>query len=232
MARGAKRKKDFDREKDKTRNIEVELYPDTTSYNFDEVLEQLKTYFDNKWAYIRHDHDLKEDGSPKKSHVHFYGARKTAVKLQTVSNNFGVPANHVIQINDWDAAMKYAIHLNDTDKYLYSADSVIANFDYKKHVKTVHDDASDAMIIFRFIMDQNVMTKSKLVEWVLDNGYWGAYRRAQATWSDLLWENRQRMYVQYNVNEDLNTEAVQAANRVIFSSIDDNVPVPFEQLCL
>ena len=231
MARGAKRKKDFNRETDKIRNFELVLYPDTTSYNYEEVLQLLQQRFD-KWAYITHDRDTDSNGEVKKAHTHFYGSRPGSVHIRNIANMSGVPENHINPVFDWDSAMKYAIHADDPTKFLYAPSDIKANFELTKHFKDSRDDAADAAMIFDYICETRCMTKHQLVRWVLDNGYWAAYRRAASTWSDLLFENRQRLYAQYSVNQDLNTDAVQAANRVIFSPVDDSDSNPFEQMSL
>ena len=100
----------------------------------------------------------------------------------------------------------------------------------RRHPPPQRDDAEDAAAIFKFICESNCMNFTKLTQWVLDHGYWAAFRRGQSIWKELLWENRQRMYSRYSVEPDLQLQAVQAANRVIFQDINDNEPVPFEQM--
>lgn len=224
-----KRKKEFDREKDKTRNFELMLYPVTTSYNYEEVLELLKQRF-TKWAYITHDRDTDENGALIGAHTHFYGAGASPVLIRTIANFSGVPWNDIRPIMDWNKAIQYSIHLNNPDKFLYDPSDLKSNFDHRTLFNMKSDDAADAAMIFDYICDTKCMTKHQLVKWVLDNGYWASYRRAASTWSDLLYENRLKLYAQYSVDQDLQLQAVQAANRVIFQDVNDNEPVPFEQM--
>lgn len=231
MARGAKRKKDFNRETDKIRNFELILYPDTTSYNYQDVLQLLTERFD-KWAYITHDRDTDSNGEVKKAHTHFYGSRPGSVYIRNIANMSGVPENYINPVFDWDLAMKYAIHANDPTKFLYASSDITANFSLNKHFKDSHDDAVDAAAIFDYICESRCTTLEQLLKFVFANGYWAAYRRAASTWSNLIADNRQRIYSRYSVEYDMKMDAVQAANRVIFQEVDDSEPVPFEQMSM
>ena len=50
------------------------LYPDSTSYVFDDVLVRLKDTFP-ELAYITHDRDVDDNGELKKPHVHWCGKK-------------------------------------------------------------------------------------------------------------------------------------------------------------
>lgn len=227
MAR--KRSKDFNRETDKIRNFELILYHDSESYDCEQLLALLPQKFE-KWAYIKHDRDTDNTGELKKAHYHAYGSRSSPVLISTISNAFGLAANYINPVLDWNSAIQYCTHINEPDKYLYLPSDITSNFDHGKLFKTQRDDAEDAAAIFKFICESNCMNFTKLTQWVLDHGYWAAFRRGQSIWKELLWENRQRMYSRYSVEPDLQLQAVQAANRVIFQDINDNEPVPFEQM--
>ena len=224
---GRKRGKPFDREKDKTRNFELIVYPDSTTYDAAQLLDLLPAKFD-KWAYILHDRDTENTGELKKAHYHVYGARSSPVLLSTIANAFSFPVNDIRPVFDWNAAIQYATHVNDPDKYLYRPSDIISNFDHYALFKSKKDDAEDAKAIFQYIADTHCVNFTKLTQWALDNGYWASFRRGQSIWKELLWENRQRIYAK--VDSEISLDAMRAANRVIFQEVNDDEPVPFEQM--
>lgn len=48
-----------------------------------------------KWAYIRHDKDITEDGSPKSPHWHIVMQTKTAIYLSSIAKWFGIEENFI-----------------------------------------------------------------------------------------------------------------------------------------
>lgn len=169
-----------------SRAWEVVVYPDSVVYDFANVLANVTEYFD-KWCYILHDKDLNEDGTLKKAHYHVYGKFDTARTPQTVSNALGVGVASLRAVSSWRGAVRYTIHLDHPDKYQYSADDVVANFEFVK-LLTVDDDVQAARI-FSFINSSNCSTVSELTAWAFANGCYPALRRGFAVWSRLLSEN-------------------------------------------
>ena len=227
MARGAKRKKDFNRETDKIRNFELIIYPDSESYDYQKVLQLLQEKFE-KWAYITHDRDTDNTGELKKAHIHFYGSRSSPVLIRTISNAIDLPANYINPVFDWNAAIQYATHINEPDKYLYRPSDITSNFDHQKLFKNQRDDAEDAEAIFDFICDTRCTNTEQLLRWVFANGHWAAYRRAAGVWRDLIADNRERVRIKYQISSDVNLDSQLAANRAIFVETDE--VSPFEQM--
>ena len=224
---GRNRVKQFDRDKDKTRNFELIVYPDSTAYDSEQLLALLPSKFD-KWAYILHDRDTDNTGELIKAHYHVYGARSSPVLLSTIANAFSFPVNDIRPVFNWNGAIQYATHVNDPDKYLYRSSDITSNFDHYKLFKSQRDDSEDATAIFEYIAYTRCVNFTKLTQWALENGYWASFRRGQSIWKELLWENRQRIYAK--VDNELSLDAVRAANRVIFQDVNDDDPVPFEQM--
>ena len=53
------------------------LYVESDTYNVDDVLEHIKSYFD-QWAYCLHDKDVNDEtGETKKAHYHFGGLSRS-----------------------------------------------------------------------------------------------------------------------------------------------------------
>lgn len=85
-----------------------------------------------KCAVIIHDRDVrKEDGAIKAPHFHAVITFSNQTSSLTVANRLGVPEN---QVNKCEYSPKtnflYLIHKNDPDKFPYSSNDVVANFDY------------------------------------------------------------------------------------------------------
>lgn len=105
------------------------LYPDSESYNCDEVLYDCMSYF-NECSYILHDSDYTEDGEVKKAHYHVICKKGSGVNLTTIINRYGklgVLANHIYIITSYKQQLRYLLHLDDKDKAQYERDSVVSN---------------------------------------------------------------------------------------------------------
>ena len=102
------------------------LYPDSESYDCEQLLSVIRSKFID-WAYILHDKDTDENGVLKKPHIHWVG-RATPRCLSVVANFLGLPENNIEVVKNFDNIVCYLIHLNDIDKYQYSPDDVESNF--------------------------------------------------------------------------------------------------------
>ena len=71
---------------------ELKLYPDSSSYDCNAVLDCAQDYF-KEWAYIIHDHDVKEDGTPDKPHVHFMGQLDGPRTLECIAHQCCLEGN-------------------------------------------------------------------------------------------------------------------------------------------
>lgn len=109
----------------KFRSFAGTLYPDSESYDCETLLSTIRSKFID-WAYILHDKDVNENGELKKPHFHWVG-RATPRCLSVVSNFLGLPENDIEVVKNFDNMVMYLIHLNDIDKFQYSADDVETN---------------------------------------------------------------------------------------------------------
>lgn len=169
-----------------SRAWEVVVYPDSESYIAAEVLAKVVEYF-AQWCYILHDKDVNDDGTLKKAHYHVYGKLDTPRTPQTIANALGVGVASLRAVSSWRAAVRYSVHLDHPNKYQYSVDDVVANFELVK-LFTVDDDVQAARI-FSFINSSRCTTVSELTAWAFANGCYPALRRGFAVWSRLLSEN-------------------------------------------
>ena len=165
---------------------EVVVYPDSDSYDAAEVLANVTQYF-SYWCYILHDKDIGDDGTLKKAHYHVYGKLDTPRIPSSVANALGVGVASLRVVSSWRGAVRYLVHLDNPNKFQYSGDDIVSNFDPVK-LLTVDDDVQAARI-FSFIQSSRCSTVFELTAWAFANGCYPALRRGFAVWSRLLSEN-------------------------------------------
>lgn len=85
------------------------------------------------FAYIDHNKDVKEDGTPVESHVHLMLRFSEVQDTKYIAKWFNVPENQLCKIKGKFAdALCYLTHENAPDKYQYDESEVVSNFDFKK----------------------------------------------------------------------------------------------------
>ena len=90
----------------------------------------------DKYLYILHDKDVKEDGTPKSPHYHVYLHFNNSRDFDFIAKWFGLSPSFVNRIKGrFGDAIEYAQHLNAPDKYQYPASEVTANFDFGKAIE-------------------------------------------------------------------------------------------------
>lgn len=166
------------------RKWELVLYPDAENYNCQEVILKAQSFFES-WAYVLHDCDITDDGTPKKSHYHFLGKQNTTITPSGICYHLGIPENSLTNIKSWKGAVRYLIHADSPEKHQYEIESVSSNFNLSPYFALKEDDTSQAKIIYSYIQEVHP-TLNELVEFVLDNNLWSAFRRGFAVWSQLI----------------------------------------------
>lgn len=167
------------------RKFELVLYPDAENYTCNDVIIKAESFF-TYWAWILHDEDILDDGSPKKPHIHFIGKRDTIITPKGVCYQLGIPENSLANIHSWKDAVRYLIHDNSPDKYQYSLENVSSNFDLTRFFHFEKSDTEQAQIIYNFLASYNfVCPYPIIVKYVIENDLWPAYRRGFAVWSQL-----------------------------------------------
>lgn len=167
------------------RKFELVLYPDSESYNIDSVLDSVVSYFPT-WAYCLHDSDISEDGTPKKSHIHFLGKLEDVRSPEVVCRDLQLPLSSISNVKNWKAACRYLVHLDSPTKYQYSFDDVVSSFPILSFFSLSDDE--QARRILEFISSTNCHSVSILTSWALDNGCYSGLRRGFAIWSQVLRE--------------------------------------------
>lgn len=104
-------------------------------------LDKIESVLKNKecikdYAYIVHDKDVDEKGVLKKAHVHLALRFNNAYDTKHISQWFNVPEQYVSKVKGkWADLLKYLTHKNALDKFQYSDDEVISNFDFVEEIK-------------------------------------------------------------------------------------------------
>lgn len=180
------------------------LYPDSKTYNCNEVLEIIKEYF-QEWAFILHDKDL-ENGEPKKPHIHWMGKNPNPVPKSTISNRLGVEQNYIDYVDKWRVCARYLVHNTEDsqDKYQYLVEDVQTNFNFGKYI--LNDEIEkQARNILDAIYKDGIHSFTELAFWSLDNGCYGEYIRAMPLWREVLREY-DRFVVKPKENEEITAE--------------------------
>lgn len=102
-----------------------------------------------KWAYILHDKDTNEDGTPKEPHYHIVLSLNPPTNIESIAKWFGVPTNLIgipkgskgkYGVNAFLDCTKYLTHEDEKQqekgKYLYSDDEVKCNFEFREEIDT------------------------------------------------------------------------------------------------
>lgn len=171
------------------RHFMILLYDDTTSYNYDDVLFDLKGSFKN-YAYIKH----KPEKEEKKEHTHFILSIDNARTIESISKRLGVPSNHIQSIKSLRASCRYLIHLDNEDKTKYELTDVVVSPSFSRKFFSSFDDlrTEEDIIddIYLYIdslshIDYKDAIKS-LIKFVNSQSYDTIYKRYRPEFQDYL----------------------------------------------
>ena len=108
-------------------------------YLTEEIIKQgIEAHKDviEKWCYIKHDKDTKENGEPKEIHYHGFIKTKANYNAGTIAGWFKQEIQYINKIKKrFETGALYCIHAHDTGKYQYDPEEVKANFDYYELVE-------------------------------------------------------------------------------------------------
>lgn len=117
------------------RNFMILLYEDSTSYNFEEVLFDLKGSFKN-YAYIKHLPEEKE----KKEHYHFILSLDNARTISSIAKRVGIAPNYFQAIKSLRASCRYLTHIDTEEKNKYNISDVIVSNSFMRKFYGAYDD--------------------------------------------------------------------------------------------
>ena len=109
--------------------------------------------------------------------------------LGRAATKFGVPSQYVQIVHNKKEAIQYLIHLNNPDKFQYSADEVISNDDHLQAILTKTPSSEEkASLLTDFIFSSDSYSMESLVKFALANHCWDELRRGQHIYTQLLRE--------------------------------------------
>lgn len=117
------------------RNFMFILYEDTDSYNFKDILFDLKGSFKN-YAYIKH----KPEDNEKKEHYHFILSLDNTRTIQSIANRVGIPLNHIQPVRSLRASCRYLPHQDNDDKIKYELTDVVVSKSFSRKFFGSFDD--------------------------------------------------------------------------------------------
>lgn len=109
-------------------NVRSITITDNVPSHWPELLNIVRASYDF-YAYIYHDHDIHDDGTPVEKHIHILCVEKGGTTLKAHCARFSsvIPANMVCKVKNPRSLAKYLIHQGYEDKYQYSKENVITN---------------------------------------------------------------------------------------------------------
>lgn len=149
-----------------------------------------------KYAYICHDNDIKEDGTPKKKHTHLILWYDREKSINALSKEIGIPANRIEWKADIYGTLQYLVHKNNKEKFQYNYENIVSDIEglyeyiYPKE-KQKDSETDDLRLIMSYI--QNHIGTIRLYDiycFALDNNCWSSYRRNYSIIKDILKEEQ------------------------------------------
>ena len=95
---------------------------------------------------ITHDKDIDDNGELVEAHTHLLIDYETPRKITTVSNLLGVADNFIEVVKNKKGFLRYLTHLDEVDKYKYSASEVITNSDISYDLVLLGNNMTDKEI--------------------------------------------------------------------------------------
>lgn len=165
------------------------LYPDTTSYNYNDVIAYIRSL--KYYAFIKHEPESDE----KKIHVHVLLKFTNASTIERISQNTGVPVQHIKYCKSFRQSCRYLTHIDWPEKIQYNIDDVVVSRGlqrafYKEYedIKTEEEIISD---IYNYIDDLKEVESYKdklksLIVFVNSNCYDTIYKRYRSEFLNYL----------------------------------------------
>lgn len=179
------------------------LYPEDVTHST--ALDRIQFSYD--YAMILHDKDVftLEDeaknpehkaGTYKKAHYHVILRFNQAKWNTALANELGIDDNYIEEVKNFNNALMYLIHYNDTDKTQYNINEVKGNLKTRlqevinKNEKSEGEKVAD---LIQFIKSYNgYISVTDFAEYCALNGYWAEFRRSGAIFCKIIEENNNK----------------------------------------
>ena len=169
----------------------IVLYKDSLSYDYDKVMDYITKNW-RSYAYIEHQPEKDETKVHTHVLVHFDNKRY----ISAIAKEINVGENY-IQPSNLIPFLRYLIHLDDEDKIQYSPYEVNGPLQ-KKLLEIISNDKMSEVEQVSCICDyifefDDFLHYSILLQFVLRNGCYSAYRRNYHFFKDLVLEHNQNI---------------------------------------
>lgn len=171
--------------------------------NSADIIPLLEARFNKyQWAWVLHDKDKFDDGTPKKAHVHFLvNATNTTISLDKVRRDFSISYANVYAKDNWEQSLKYLLHRTEKcyedNKYVYPDDALHSNFDAGYYFITkALKEKKEAQLIVQFVVQyykQN-MSLLDLTKYADDIGEYKFFHKEFNKIVKIIEDERQRTY--------------------------------------
>lgn len=156
------------------------------------ALDYIKENY-SKYAFIKHDKDLLDDGTLKKEHYHIVITFSNYRWRNAIATELGITINYLEKIRNLENALKYLIHYNNSNKYQYDIEDVQGTLKQKliNIINTQDKTESEKVLeLLDYIETQKTYLKlSSFIKFVCDNNMYDIYRRSASTFIRLLEEH-------------------------------------------
>lgn len=135
----------------KLRMCEVVLYQEQYAkiQDIEEICKQYNSI--KKYAIILHDKDVLEDGTLKKPHYHMVLHFGVAFDVRNLTIWFDIHINYINKIKGrWHNVLRYLTHDNAKEKYQYSKDDILSNFDVEEEISKGNRDEDIKKLIIDY----------------------------------------------------------------------------------
>ena len=124
-----------------------------------------------RWAFILHDKDLKEDGTSKEPHYHYYIKIPARKRISTLINYFKKYETtfRFEKCNNTATLLRYFIHYNEEDKTQYNKEEIYSNFDIEEYFNPSTDNEDYLKQITILILNGEIKTYIEIVQHALEH---------------------------------------------------------------
>lgn len=155
------------------------LYPDSSTYDVDKVINSLAEEHLTFALSPIHDRDLEDDGSLKKGHYHLLLAYSSATTLNNIRGWFkacGMPESELHSVRVCASGVgyfRYLTHKDNPEKAQYDDKDIRVFNDsnelFKKFSKTASEKIDDLVRIFQIVDELNTISFHFLIQYLMLN---------------------------------------------------------------
>lgn len=163
------------------------LYKDSTSYNYNKIIEYIEKYID-RYAYI--EHKKEEENAKDHTHVILYFNNKRYIN--SVAKEFSsTPVDLNLVACKLVPMLRYLIHYDDEDKIQYKIEDVKGPLSdkLKSIINGGNNDKEHLNDIIKFIYDLDYVSYQSIFIYCLNMEYFSTYLRYYAVIRDIINEH-------------------------------------------